>query len=738
MDTEVVIASLACIGELNQENRYINPLIDISLDPSGIATSKTEDELEYIIDVLRGDVVIKVSTSYIEATEYLDEPSFKMTVRDEIGQVIDVVSDEYDPAIIRDKFLYHDKDKSELYYISKIDDFVPGEPLTYQFDLEAELALYEWTDEGSRGGHVDTITKMQSVIVKVTANAIERVLVTPSFDPTSNVKWKNYYRLIVKVENLHSQPIQYKLPCFEDDDREIWDYSINLLGAKLTQTHTEDIRQDWTWYKEHPPIAFITSGPTSKTFKYTIQLILCEYVNGQLVETVFGPYEITKTVDVQQNKLDSAYWANVCWGFAAACFANSGGTLFWGVVCTVISQFLLEMTLPFCLFLFQLCGLYFSAGCLLEMIGGWHANDAKEKCPVPFDQEYKQIAEPDMEKYLPKETREMSSELEQLQEAFAEMVALNENINSTYAKYMSAQREYEAKAAEKQKVHAKESLSELRKRFTSVKKLMPAIQKDTEDTISKIDPTKLAKLADYYWDKGIPPDQRKKFNLELRRRGMDPKDLPKLKKELKDKGPSEFLETDIRGNFDAIERGAFRIQEDAVTRVNHIDEVDDLSKEDMSLELLQEGLITLDNYFERRKRKELASNYLILEIENIRHHDRKRLGEAGIHSTLDILRACRRRNGTKILSARTGIDRKRIVNWCHIVKLMQVRGIGEREANHLIWSGVKTRKTLSKVSEKKLHEKMKKAKEVHKLKGRIPSEATIKKWVSSSRKTRKK
>ncbi|NHI83410.1 MAG: DUF4332 domain-containing protein [Candidatus Thorarchaeota archaeon] len=734
MDTEVVIASIACTGELDESNRYVNPYIDIVLDPFEAAKDKTDDEMEYAIDILRGDVIIKVSTSYIEATEYLDEPSFRMTVKDASGQIIDVVEDEYDPSMVRDRFLYHDKDKSELYYISKIDNFTPAEPLTYQFDLEANIVLYEWTDEGERGDYVDTITKMQSIIVKVTANAIERILVTPSFSPTSNIKWKDYYRLIVKVENLHSNPINYKLPCREDDDKEIWDYSLNILGAKGTQTHTEDLHQDWTWYSENPGLSFITSGPTTKTFKYTAQLILCEYQDGQLVETVYGPYELSKIVYVPQNKLDHAYWANICWGSGAGCFGAAAGTAFWGVVCTVISQFLLEMTLPFCLFCFQLAGFYLTAGGILEMIGGWNASDAKDKCPISFDRQYKELAEEDLEKYLRPLPQDVSTELEELQEAFAGLVALNESINKTHARFLSAKKENDTKAAKKQRAYAEASSSVLKDHLTTIKNLLPRVRKDAKNVAEKIDREKLAELAEYYFEKGIPSGHETKFKRELKRCGVDSKDISRIEQDSKRGKPTDFLDFNIQEAHNVLEQSALKVRDDTEDQIERIEELDGLSKEDMSIELLQEGLITLDEYFERRKKNEKASNYLLLEIEDIRLHDRKRLDEADIHSTSDFLKACRKRKGIKLLSTRTGIDRKKVIYWCHLAELMQIRGVGEREAKLLILSGIKTRRALQKASRKKLHETMQKMKKEHEVIGRIPTEATIKKWVERSKK----
>jgi predicted flap endonuclease-1-like 5' DNA nuclease len=96
----------------------------------------------------------------------------------------------------------------------------------------------------------------------------------------------------------------------------------------------------------------------------------------------------------------------------------------------------------------------------------------------------------------------------------------------------------------------------------------------------------------------------------------------------------------------------------------------------------------------------------IEEIEGIGPVYAKKLIEAGIKTTDDLLEACATPKGREDLAAKTGISSKLILEWVNLADLMRIKGIGEEYSDLLEEAGVDTVAELARRDPDNLHAKL--------------------------------
>jgi len=128
----------------------------------------------------------------------------------------------------------------------------------------------------------------------------------------------------------------------------------------------------------------------------------------------------------------------------------------------------------------------------------------------------------------------------------------------------------------------------------------------------------------------------------------------------------------------------------------------------------------------------------IVEIEGVGPTYAKKLGEAGIKTTDNLLAAGATPKGRETLATKTGIDGKLILKWVNLADLFRIKGVGEEYSDLLEKAGVDTVTELAKRVAENLCAKMLEVNAKEKLVRRPPALSEVKKWVEQAKKLPRK
>ena len=127
----------------------------------------------------------------------------------------------------------------------------------------------------------------------------------------------------------------------------------------------------------------------------------------------------------------------------------------------------------------------------------------------------------------------------------------------------------------------------------------------------------------------------------------------------------------------------------------------------------------------------------IEDIEGIGPVYAKKLMEAGVHTTDDLLKVGATAKGREELGKKTGIVHKLILEWVNLADLYRIKGVGQEYSDLLEEAGVDTVVELAKRVPENLHAKMLEVNEKKNLVNRPPPLSAVKDWVEQAKKIKR-
>jgi predicted flap endonuclease-1-like 5' DNA nuclease len=124
----------------------------------------------------------------------------------------------------------------------------------------------------------------------------------------------------------------------------------------------------------------------------------------------------------------------------------------------------------------------------------------------------------------------------------------------------------------------------------------------------------------------------------------------------------------------------------------------------------------------------------IADIEGIGPVYAKKLADAGIKTTDELLKAGAKAKDREELGKKTGIEHKLILEWVNLADLYRIKGVGSEYSDLLEEAGVDTVAELAKRVPENLHAKIIEVNEKKNLVNRPPPLSAVKDWVDQAKK----
>lgn len=127
----------------------------------------------------------------------------------------------------------------------------------------------------------------------------------------------------------------------------------------------------------------------------------------------------------------------------------------------------------------------------------------------------------------------------------------------------------------------------------------------------------------------------------------------------------------------------------------------------------------------------------IVNIEGIGPVYAKKLADAGIKTTDELLNSGATTEMREELAKKTGISAKLILEWINLADLYRIKGVGQEYSDLLEEAGVDTVVELAKRVPENLHGKMIEVNEKKNLVNRPPPLSSVKDWVEQAKKLKR-
>jgi len=126
-------------------------------------------------------------------------------------------------------------------------------------------------------------------------------------------------------------------------------------------------------------------------------------------------------------------------------------------------------------------------------------------------------------------------------------------------------------------------------------------------------------------------------------------------------------------------------------------------------------------------------SYKVEQVEGIGDAYAKKLNEAGIKTTDQLLKQCATASGRAKMAEATGISEKLILKWTNHADLFRINGIAGQFAELLEASGVDTVKEFRHRVPANLHSKLVEVNEAKNLCNRVPSVTELEKMIEQAK-----
>jgi len=127
----------------------------------------------------------------------------------------------------------------------------------------------------------------------------------------------------------------------------------------------------------------------------------------------------------------------------------------------------------------------------------------------------------------------------------------------------------------------------------------------------------------------------------------------------------------------------------------------------------------------------------IEDIEGIGPVYAKKLNEAGVMTTDDLLKFGATAKDREELKKKTGIEHKLLLEWVNLADLYRIKGVGSEYSDLLEEAGVDTVVELAKRVPENLHAKILEVNTEKKLVRRPPPLSSVKDWVEQAKKLKR-
>jgi predicted flap endonuclease-1-like 5' DNA nuclease len=124
----------------------------------------------------------------------------------------------------------------------------------------------------------------------------------------------------------------------------------------------------------------------------------------------------------------------------------------------------------------------------------------------------------------------------------------------------------------------------------------------------------------------------------------------------------------------------------------------------------------------------------LTDIEGIGPAIAEKLSSVGITSVESLLEKCGSTKGRESVSAKTGIDKKDLLEWANHADLFRIKGIGSEYADLLEAAGVDSCTELAQRKAPNLTKKMEEVNAEKKLVRRTPAEKVVEDWINQAKK----
>ena len=123
----------------------------------------------------------------------------------------------------------------------------------------------------------------------------------------------------------------------------------------------------------------------------------------------------------------------------------------------------------------------------------------------------------------------------------------------------------------------------------------------------------------------------------------------------------------------------------------------------------------------------------LITIEGIGEVYAKRLNDAGLQTTEDLLKACKTPKDREELAEKLGISGKLILEWANHADLYRIKGVGEEYSDLLEEAGVDTVPELAQRNAENLYAKLAEVNEAKSLVRRLPAASQVADWVEQAK-----